>query len=35
MANKTRMATLSEAMTKPSPVSTTTSSMTHNADGDQ
>ena len=29
------MATLSEAMTKPSPVSTTTSSMTHSVDGDQ
>ena len=35
MANMTRMAALTAAMTKPRPVSTTTRSMTHSADGDQ
>src|SRR2546423_773124 len=35
MANRTRMATLNVAMTKPRPASTTTSSMAQTADGDQ
>jgi hypothetical protein len=35
MANSTRMAALSAAITKPRPVSTTTRSMAHSADGDQ
>jgi hypothetical protein len=35
MANRIRMAALNTAMTKPRPVSTTTRSITHTADGDQ
>jgi hypothetical protein len=35
MANRIRMAALSDAMTKPRPVSTTTRSIAQVADGDQ